>query len=257
MAGMLGDILTFNRSGHTLTPGYSLLFWEGDQLTTWDEYDGIESALHGLLNGGFSGISLNHSDTGGYTSLSRFGLGYSRESQLMKRWAEMNAFTAVLRTHEGNQPDANAQIYSDAEARAHFARFTQVYRALAFYRRALFAEAAERGWPVVRHLLLHFPDDAIAASVHDQFMLGAEIVVAPTLDKCQLGPLCDWTRRLYLPAGRWVHLWSGEVHGDVEAGGYVEVDAPIGEPAVFWAEGSPVGPQLVENLQAAGIEAGE
>ena len=80
------------------------MFWEGDQLTTWDRYDGMTSALRGLINGGFSGLALNHSDTGGYTSLSRFGLGYSREAELLKRWGELSAFTSLLRTHEGNQP---------------------------------------------------------------------------------------------------------------------------------------------------------
>ena len=76
-AGLVGEILTFNRSGHTQSPGHSLMFWEGDQLTTWDNYDGMGSAVRGLINGGFSGLALNHSDTGGYTSLSRFRLGYT------------------------------------------------------------------------------------------------------------------------------------------------------------------------------------
>ena len=66
--------------------------------------------------------------------------------------------------------------------------------------------------------------------------------------------LCDWTRRVYLPAGRWVHLWTGEVFGDIDMGGWVEVDAPVGEPAVFYAEASAVGPRLVENLRDEGIE---
>ncbi len=38
---------------------------------------------------------LNYSDTGGYTSLIYLGLGYDREAELLKRWAEMNAFSAV------------------------------------------------------------------------------------------------------------------------------------------------------------------
>jgi len=97
--GLLGELLIFNRSGSTRTPRYSLLLWEGDQLVTWDEYDGLRSALHGLVSSGFSGIALNHSDTGGYTSLSKWGYGFTREPELLQRWVEMNAFTAVLRTH--------------------------------------------------------------------------------------------------------------------------------------------------------------
>lgn len=254
-AGRLGDVMFFNRSGHTRTPSYSTLLWQGDQLTTWDKYDGLVNALRELIGGGLSGIALNHSDTGGYTSLSRYGLGYSREPEQLKRWTEMNAFTAVLRTHEGNQPAENAQVYSDASAMDHFARFTKVYKALAFYRRALSTEATQRGLPLVRHLMLHYPEDARAHQVDNEFLLGSEILVAPIENKCWTAPFCPYDKNVYLPKGRWVHLWTGKVYGDATRGKDVTVKAPIGEPAVFYREGSSVGRTFVANLQKAGISA--
>ena len=246
-----GELLVFNRSGHTATPGASTLLWEGDQLTTWDKYDGLVSALHGLISGGFSGIALNHSDIGGYTSLSAGGVGYSREPEQLKRWTEMAAFTAVMRTHEGNQPGENAQIYSDDEAREHFARMTRVYVALGFYREQLFEDAATRGWPVVRHLAMHYPEDPTAWEVDDQFLLGEHILVAPIKNKCWTWPYCPYDKELYLPEGQWVHLWSGEVH---EGGRTIVQKAPIGEPAVFyradWSEIS----TLKAEFAAQGLE---
>ncbi len=253
--GMLGDVLIYNRSGHTRSPAHALLFWQGDQLTTWDKYDGLASALQGLISGGLSGLSLNHSDVGGYTSLSRLGLGYKRETELLKRWSEMNAFTAVLRTHEGNQPGDNPQVYSDDSTLAHFARMSKVYKALAFYRTQLFSEASERGWPLVRHLMLHYPDDTRAHEVSDQFMLGSEFLVAPVKNKCWTAPFCPYNKNVYLPAGRWVHLWTGKVYGSATRGSDVSVKAPIGQPAVFYREGSSVGARFVNNLNAAGISA--
>ncbi len=247
--GNVGKILVFNRSGYTQSSAHSILLWQGDQLTTWDKYDGLASALHGLINGGLSGISLNHSDTGGYTSLSYLKLGYTREAELLKRWAEMNAFTAVLRTHEGNQPTANAQIYSNSDAIEHFARMSKIYHALAFYRKTLFQEAQTKGWPVVRHLMLHYPNDAASRSVDDQFMLGSQLLVAPIKNKCWTKPLCPYNKEVYLPPGRWVHLWSGKVYGSQTKGGKVTVKAPIGEPAVFYIEGSTVGKTFVQNLK--------
>ncbi len=253
-AGALGDVLIFNRAGAARSPAYSMLLWEGDQLTTWDKYDGLVSALHGLLNGGFSGIALNHSDTGGYTSLSLNGMfGYEREGELLARWTEMNAFTSMLRTHEGNQPGVNAQVYSDQQRMDHFARFTRVYRALGFYRRLLFQEAQERGWPVVRHLWLHYPNDPQAMAVDDQFLLGSEILVAPIKNKCWTPWWCPYNKEVYLPAGQWVHLWSGKVYGDASRGKRVTVKAPIGEPAVFYKRGSSVGATFVQNLRDEGI----
>jgi alpha-glucosidase len=257
-AGRLGDALVWNRSGSTRTPAHALLLWEGDQLTTWDKYDGLVSALHGLLGGGMSGIALNHSDTGGYTSLSLHGVaGYEREAELLQRWAEMNAFTAVLRTHEGNQPGVNAQVYSSPALMDHFARMTRVYRALAPYRETLLGEAATRGWPVVRHLWLHHPDDATAQVTDDEFLLGSEILVAPIKNKCWTWPYCPYDKEVYLPRGEWVHLWTGRVHGSVAGGRTATVKAPIGEPAVFYRRGSPVGAQLVARLRAEGIAAAD
>jgi alpha-glucosidase (family GH31 glycosyl hydrolase) len=51
-----------------MSPSVTSLFWMGDQLTTFDRYDGMHSALIGLLNGGYSGFSIGHSDIGGYTT---------------------------------------------------------------------------------------------------------------------------------------------------------------------------------------------
>lgn len=253
-AGLLGEVLIFNRAGHTRTMRYSTMVWQGDQLTTWDKYDGLVSAIHGLLTGGLSGIALNHSDTGGYTSLAAVGLGYSREAELMKRWTEMNAFTSLLRTHEGNQPGENAQIYTDDEALEHFARFSKVYSALAFYRTQLFDEASQFGWPVVRPLMLEYPEDVEATEVTDQFLLGSEVLVAPIVNKCWTPGFCGYRKDVYFPAGRWVHLWTGDTFGSIEEGTRATVAAPIGQPAVFYREGSEVGAQFVSNLRKFGFK---
>ena len=103
-AGRDDDIVFFNRSGYTKSPGYSTLFWLGDQLVSWDEHDGIKSAVTGLLSSGLSGYSLEHSDIGGYTAIDNPLLRYHRSKELLMRWTELGAFTAVFRTHEGNIP---------------------------------------------------------------------------------------------------------------------------------------------------------
>eukprot|EP00662_Eupelagonemidae_sp_cell21_P056833 gene56833-biopygen45780 len=42
-------------------------------------------------------------------------------------------------------------------------------------------EAAAKGWPLVRAVELHYPADAAARGVRDQFLLGADLLVAPVL----------------------------------------------------------------------------
>ena len=61
------DIVYFMRSAALDSPGHTSLYWLGDQLVTWDQYDGIKSAVVGALSGGIGGHSLTHSDIGGYT----------------------------------------------------------------------------------------------------------------------------------------------------------------------------------------------
>jgi len=63
------DIVYFMRSGSTVSPQDTSLFWMGDQMPTFDQHDGLQSAMMGILNGGLSGLTLGHSDIGGYTTV--------------------------------------------------------------------------------------------------------------------------------------------------------------------------------------------
>jgi len=241
------DVVFFNRSGYTRSPEYSTLFWLGDQLVDWDEHDGIKSAVTGLLSSGLSGYSLQHSDIGGYTAIDHPLLKYHRSKELLMRWAELAAFTTVYRTHEGNRPEVNHQVYSDEETLRHFSRFAGVYAAWKPYRMELVEEASKTGLPVVRHPLIHYPEDPEVYGLEYQYMVGSEFMVAPVLDPDERSV------EVYLPAGRWVHLWSGENYGSSEAGVRVTVKAPIGEPAVFYRKGSIAGGDLREELSAEGL----
>src|SRR5215213_1737489 len=246
-AGRGDDIVFFNRSGYTESPCYSTLFWVGDQLVDWDEHDGIKTAVTGLLSSGLSGYSLEHSDIGGYTALDNPLLKYHRSKELLMRWTELAAFTVVFRTHEGNRSGVNHQIYSDGETLRHFVRFAEVYAAWEPYRMKLVEEAAETGLPVVRHSFVHYPDDQEVYGLDYQFMVGPEFMVAPVLD-----PGEDAVE-VYLPAGRWVHLWSVKEYGSAQEGVYETVPAPIGEPAVFYKEGSKAGCSFREELERRGV----
>jgi len=225
--------------------------WLGDQDVNWGENDGITSALKGMLSSGFSGFSISHSDTGGYTSFQSFLLktfkeGFSRSKELLMRWLEMNAFTAILRTHEGNQPANDVQIYTDDDTCRAFARWAKVYAALGNYRKTLIQEATTKGYPIVRHPLLHYPNDSKLynlSALGYEFMLGQEFLVSPILKPKAI------EKNVYLPVGEWVHLWSGQVFNS-EQGITVTIPASLGQPPVFFLKGSEVGTDLVQRLKA-------
>jgi alpha-glucosidase len=74
----------------------------------------------GLLNGGLSGMSLGHSDIGGYTSMNVtiFGVNYAiyRNKELLLRWIEMSTYSdVIMRNHPSNKPLLNYQPFSDNE----------------------------------------------------------------------------------------------------------------------------------------------
>ncbi|MBH8561801.1 alpha-glucosidase [Nostoc sp. CENA67] len=251
-AGKEGDAWFFNRAGFWQTPSHSTCMWLGDQNTTWGINDGIVSAVKGAISGGLSGFSINHSDIGGYTSIANpileaIGIGFRRSRELLYRWMELNAFTPVFRTHEGNQPDKNVQFYTDEDSLKTFSYWAKVYAALAGYRQQLMIEAATKGYPIIRHLILHYPDDPNVYKLEEQFLLGSEFLVAPVLKPGKK------TANVYFPAGEWVHLWSGNTYGNVTTGIKQTVPAPLGQPPVFYRQGSKVAQSVLEALKAKNI----
>jgi alpha-glucosidase len=250
-AGRSADIVVFHRSGFTQSPGAATLFWLGDQIQSWDQYDGIKTAVVGLLSGGVSGFSLLHLDTGGFVVLSLDLAGrkipvLARTPELLMRWIEISAFTSVFRTHEGIDPAASAQFDTNPETLAHLERFAKVYKGLGAYRKHLVAEASERGYPVVRHPFLHYPDDPNTHDLRYQFLLGPDLMVAPVLDPGRERV------EVYFPLGdRWLDLWTGADAG--QAGQWREMPAPLSKPAVFLRKGASSTDRIVGGLKSVGI----
>lgn len=105
-------LVFFMRAGFRGSPKWASLFWEGDQMVSWQANDGIKSAVVGLLSSGLSGYAFNHSDIGGYCSVSLPFFKYQRSEELLLRWMELNAFTIVFRTHEVSLLTIMAKVYA-------------------------------------------------------------------------------------------------------------------------------------------------
>ncbi|WP_073974980.1 alpha-glucosidase, partial [Erythrobacter donghaensis] len=232
--GRTGDVLWFMRAGHTGVQAHCPLLWAGDQSVDFSRHDGIGTVVTAALSSGLVGNAFSHSDVGGYTSL----FGNVRSEELILRWYELGAFSPVFRTHEGNRPDDNLQIDSSPALIAGFIRWSRAHAALAPYVQHLAAEARATGLPTQRALFLHHPQDRETFTIQDQFLYGADVLVAPVIEAGAM------MRNVYLPQGAWRHLWSGRDH----APGWHEVPAPIGEPPVFYRPDSAFAP-LFEDLR--------
>jgi alpha-glucosidase len=88
------DVLFFTRSAWTKSSLSVPVFWLGDQLVSWDGYDGLTSALTGALSSGLTGHAITHSDIGGYNEVTNNGptMYYARTPELLQRWSEFAAF---------------------------------------------------------------------------------------------------------------------------------------------------------------------
>ncbi len=108
---------------------------------------------------------------------------------------------------------------------------TRAYCHLTPYLRSLVDEAAEKGYPVQRAMMLHFEHDPETYVIQDQYLYGSELLVAPV----HQGDVREWTT--YLPAGeQWTHVWSGK---SFTGGQRITLPAPIGQPPVFYRAKSP------------------
>lgn len=222
-SGKLGEIMFFTRAGFSNTPKYSTMMWCGDNHVDFSIDFGLPSVIPAMLSLSVCGFGLSHSDVGGYTSF--FNL--KRSEELYMRWCEMNAFTPVLRGHEGLNPDINAQHDASERVLKHNAKYAKLHVALKPYLKAAVKENAESGLAVVRPLFFHY-DEAEAYSEAYEYLLGRDILVAPVLKQGAAA------RNVYLPNDEWVHIWSKKEY----RGGHHTVSAPIGEIPVFVRKGS-------------------
>jgi len=223
-AGKLGEVVYFMRAGFTGSQKYCTLLWAGDQSVDFSRHDGLCTVISAALSAGMSGCGLTHSDIGGYTSL----FDNTRTKEVFLRWAEMAAFTPVMRTHEGNRPDTNFQYYDDEDCMNRLARLVDIYTSLAPMLKELVKENHESGIPVQRPLFLHHEDDPRCYTEQFEYLLGEDVLVAPVWQAEQT------ERSVYLPEGEWIHLWTGNSYGQ----GDHTVPAALGDTPVFYRKDS-------------------
>ncbi len=214
-----GEVFFFTRAGHTGTIAASTMMWTGDQHVDWSVDDGLISTVPATLSLAMSGYGVTHSDAGGYTT---YGKLLSRSKELLMRWEEMNAFTPLLRTHEGNQPVNDVQFDADWDLLKHTAKCSKMHAALKPYIIDLVKEQTEKGTPVMRPLFYHY-DEEKAYEEMTEYLLGKDLLVAPVYEKGRT------SRSVYLPNDAWVHLFTKKEY----VGGTHVIDAPIGYPPVF------------------------
>ncbi len=244
-AGKEGEVFFFSRSGYTNSPKSTTAFWLGDQMVDWGTHDGIKSAVTGLVTAGLSGMSINHSDIGGYTTIVRWPLNITRSEELMIRWSELNVFSAIYRSHEGNLPDANVQLYNNDRAMEAVAYFSRLFSRMKPYRLSLIDEYQKTGKPLILHPLLLEPENTVFADyTYQGFFFGNDLYVSPVVVEGIKQQTID------LPEGKWVHVWTNTVY---DGGTTVNVSAVIGQPPVFARQASEISGVFADYIKEFGL----
>lgn len=182
--------------------------WGGDTFTS---YPAMGSTLRGGLAHGLSGVPFWSHDAGGFTG--------RPTDDLYVRWTQFGALSPLLRLHgtTSREPWEFPEVEAEAVAalRLRYRLMPYIYSAA--------VEAARTGAPMMRALCVDHPGDPVAWQADLEYLLGRDLLVAPMTSP-------DGTRQVYLPEGRWVDYWTGEV---LEGGRYRAVSAPLDQIPLF------------------------
>ncbi len=226
-------IVRFQRSGWTGAAKCAQVVWGGDPTTGWG-FDGLASAVTQALSAGTSGIGIWGSDIGGF-----FAIGFNELSpELLTRWVQFGAVSGVMRTQRNGvalPPRSRPQV-TDPDQIANWRRYTKLRTQLYPYVSAAEAEYGRSGLPIMRHLILRYPNDPQAAGAEDEYLFGPDILAAPVVTEGAT------ERDVYLPEGRWIDLWRSAAYDD-ETGGLT-----LGEAEVLGGDGEATLPAPLEEL---------
>ena len=165
--------------------------WGGDCDST---FESMAESLRGGLSLGLSGFGFWSHDIGGFEG--------SPPAELYKRWIAFGLLSSHSRLHGSSSYRVPWLV--DEESVAVLRQFTRLKCRLMPYLYGAAVEAHTTGVPVMRAMLLEFPDDPAAEQLDRQYMLGERLLVAPVFD-------AGGEVSYYVPAGRWTNLLSGEV----------------------------------------------
>lgn len=196
-----GEAVLFARAA--TTGGQSLpVHWGGDSTST---FPSMAETLRGGLSLALSGFAYWSHDIGGFEG--------TPDPDVFKRWVAFGLLSSHSRLHGSesyrvpwtfdHDPATGEYDTGDFSAVAITRRFAKLKNRLMPYLYAAGREASDRGVPLLRPMQLEFPDDPAVAYLDRQYMLGADILVAPVFAS-------DGTVQFYLPDGGWTSLLTGE-----------------------------------------------
>ena len=165
--------------------------WSGDPECTFVD---LANTLRGGLAASMSGLAYWSHDMGGFWG--------DPSPELFVRWSQLGFLSALSRFH-GATP-REPWRYGD-EALRIFRKYALLRSRLVPYLVSYGWQASGDGVPLMRPMVMEFPDDPAGYAFDLQYCLGRELLVSPIVRE-------DGVVTTYLPRGRWTDWWTGAVH---------------------------------------------
>src|SRR4051794_23865482 len=180
-----GEAVLFARSA-TAGGQQFPVHWGGDCEST---FPAMAESLRGGLSLSASGFGYWSHDIGGFEG--------TPDADVFKRWVAFGLLSSHSRLHGSGS--YRVPWAFDEEAVDVLRRFTRLKMTLMPYLAAVADEAHTQGVPMMRPMLLEFPDDPTSATLERQYMLGPDLLVAPVMS-------ADGTVTYYVPEGTWTSV---------------------------------------------------
>jgi alpha-glucosidase/alpha-D-xyloside xylohydrolase len=209
-------VYALHRNGYAGMARYASFLWSGDVQSTWETLR-VHVAVG--INAGLSGIPFWGTDIGGFVPTREF------TGELYARWFQFAAFNPLFRSHgrewrlrlpwgwnrseigsfrETPSYNPDPKELRNAAIEPVCKKYLELRYQMMPYLYSAVRETCETGMPIIRAMWLHYPDDAKAVGMGDQYLYGRDLLVAPVYEK-------DATSRtVYLPRGTWYDFWTRE-----------------------------------------------
>jgi len=185
-----GNVVLFARSATTGGQQFPV-HWGGDCEAS---FAAMAESLRGGLSLAMGGFAFWSHDIGGFET--------TATADVYKRWVAFGLFSTHSRLH-GSTSYRVPWLY-DEEAVDVLRKFTKIKHSLMPYIFAQSVKATQTGLPVMRPMVMEYPDDPLCHTLDKQYMLGDSLLVAPVFHE---DGHCD----VYLPEGKYTDFFTNEV----------------------------------------------
>jgi alpha-D-xyloside xylohydrolase len=183
------DAIVFARSA-TVGGQKMPVHWGGDNSSS---FESMAESLRGGLSLSLSGFGYWSHDIGGFEG--------NPDPAVFKRWLAFGLLSSHSRLH-GNE-SVRVPWSIDDESVDVTRTFANLKKKLHPYLVETMREVSEKGLPMMRPMLLAFPEDPTSWFLDQQYMLGPDLLVAPVFT-------ASGEVTFYLPAGLWRNYFTNE-----------------------------------------------